>query len=359
MNIWEHAVMTNKGIALLAKMTAGHSVSITKAQTGTGLVEADQLQSLTAVAGAKQDLGFSRIAYPETGKCALTCILNNGEVATGYTATQVGIFAEDPEEGEVLFFIAQAAAGTGTIVPSATEMPGYNAEWTFYFKYGQADNVTVEVGQYGAVTIDMLNAKADADLANVSVETFTEKVMESGAGLPVVTTTGDGAAYVATIPGVTELKAGLAFIMIPHTVSTTNKPTLNVNGLGAKNLRQPLSLNTGATTTAAIDSWLSEGKPTKVLYDGTLWKIEAPRPSATAIYGTVAIENGGTGADTAEEALKNLGAAAADHKHTGYAASNHNHDGVYAPAYTYETTDLVDGTSPLSTGTLYFYYEEA
>jgi pyridoxal biosynthesis lyase PdxS len=51
---------------------------------------------------------------------------------------------------------------------------------------------------------------------------------------------------------------------------------------------------------------------------------------------TVPIAKGGTGATTAAAALTNLGAA---------------------PAYTYGTTDLTAGTSPLATGTLYFVYE--
>lgn len=126
--------------------------------------------------------------------------------------------------------------------------------------------------------------------------------------LKAVTTTGTGAAYEATVPDITKLEAGVNFIMIPHTTSTTNAPTLNVNGLGAKNLRQPLSLNTTATTTAELDTWLSANKPVHVIYDGTLWKINIPRPSASNLYGTVPIESGGTGATTAEAAREALGA---------------------------------------------------
>lgn len=50
----------------------------------------------------------------------------------------------------------------------------------------------------------------------------------------------------------------------------------------------------------------------------------------------ITIASGGTGATTATEARTNLGAA---------------------PAYSYGTTDLVAGTSPLAAGTLYFVYE--
>jgi len=49
------------------------------------------------------------------------------------------------------------------------------------------------------------------------------------------------------------------------------------------------------------------------------------------ISGIVAINQGGTGADNAAQALTNLGAAAANHNHSGvYAPVSHNHDTLYA-----------------------------
>lgn len=64
----------------------------------------------------------------------------------------------------------------------------------------------------------------------------------------------------------------------------------------------------------------------------------------------VPVNKGGTGATTAEQARVNLGAASVDHTHTPASIGA-------APAYTYGTTDLTAGSSPLATGTLYFVYE--
>ena len=198
-----------------------------------------------------------------------------------------------------------------------------------------ATKVTVDSALSSSSTNPVQNKVINSALSGKSDSGHTHDPATVG-GLPVVTTAGDGAAYTATISGVTALTTGLSFIMIPHTVSTTTSTTLNVNGLGAKNLRQALSANTGATTTGASNNWITSGKPVIVTYDGTLWKVTVPRPSATAIYGTVAIDKGGTGATTAADARTNLGAA---------------------PAYTYGDTDLTAGSSSLTTGTLYFYYE--
>ena len=122
-----------------------------------------------------------------------------------------------------------------------------------------------------------------------------------------VITAGDSAAYTATVAGITALESGFSFIMIPHVTSTTVSPTLNVNGLGAKTLKTRVSGSTATTVAAATTNWLGANMPVRVTYDGQFWIAEMVRPNADDIYGTVKIENGGTGATTAEQARINLG----------------------------------------------------
>jgi hypothetical protein len=152
MNTWNTAVLTTKGAALLSKLISGNTLTITKAQTGAGSVSADSLVSQTAVTTPKQIMTFRTVSYPTDGQAALPCYLENDNLTAGYTCTQVGIFANDPDDGEILFFIAQADTGGGTPIPSNTEMPGFTAEWTFYFTYGQAESVSVTVNPANTVS---------------------------------------------------------------------------------------------------------------------------------------------------------------------------------------------------------------
>ena len=123
-----------------------------------------------------------------------------------------------------------------------------------------------------------------------------------------VTTAGTGAAYTATVDGITALTAGVTFTMIPHTVSTTTAPTLNVNGLGAKNIRMRLTTFPQTTTGLRVANFLSANKPVKMLYDGNFWIIDdVIRTDANCLYGVVPIESGGTDADNAADARVNLG----------------------------------------------------
>lgn len=167
MSAWTNGTYTEKGLALLSKLTQGSTLKITRAVAGTGYVSTELLAKQTAVSGIKQELLFKAASYPEAGLCKLPMFLTNAGLTAGYTAKQIGLYANDPDAGEILYFISQSS--TGTVVPSAAEMPEYSATWTFYFRYGQADTVSVTVDPSHTVTEDMLNEVRDIAEQGVSV----------------------------------------------------------------------------------------------------------------------------------------------------------------------------------------------
>lgn len=177
MNVWANAVITEKGLALLSKLTQGNTLDIVDAVTGAGYVTPGLLYKQTEVTNPKTSLKARAVSYPEEGKCAIPLTMTNDGLETGYEATQVGVFADDPDEGKILFFIAQSiTADNGTTVPSETEMPGYCAEWTFTLQYGQADGVNVTVSPANTVNrtevqtmIDVAIAEFDSSLSEKSV----------------------------------------------------------------------------------------------------------------------------------------------------------------------------------------------
>ena len=113
----------------------------------------------------------------------------------------------------------------------------------------------------------------------------------------------DGIAYSATVPGIDALTAGASFIMIPNKTSASQEPTLNVNGLGAKNIRRRLNNLVTVTSKGYSNTWISVNKPFSLIYDGTYWIVEGmEQPVGADMYGAVPMAtsdaNGNVIADT-------------------------------------------------------------
>lgn len=124
----------------------------------------------------------------------------------------------------------------------------------------------------------------------------SDKMKLDNGGIPIVTTSGNSSAYTATVDGISTLTAGMKVTIIPHVTSETTSPTLNVNNLGVKPIRMPITYNSSATSVGPIPTWIVKNAPITVEYDGTYWKtISCSRPSAQHLYGTVPVINGGTG----------------------------------------------------------------
>lgn len=163
MSSWNNAVVTSKGQILLTKLVSGSTLTITKAQSGSGTVSVSSLPVQTTVSSPKQTLSFRTVSYPSTGVAALPVYLTNSGLSTSYTANQIGVYAQDPDEGEILFFIAQADTDDGLSIPSASDMQGFTAEWTFNFAFGNASTVSITIDP--ANTVSYAEAQEIADQA--------------------------------------------------------------------------------------------------------------------------------------------------------------------------------------------------
>lgn len=170
--------------------------------------------------------------------------------------------------------------------------------------------VSTQISDYAAPkshTHNYAGSSSAAGAANVS---------ESDIG---ITTAGTGSAYTATVPGITALTSGVSFVMVPHVVSASTTPTLNVNSLGAKNIKRRLSSISTSVQSGYSNTWLAKGTPFRVTYDGTQWTVEGlTKPAVADLYGTLSIEKGGTGATTATGALTNLGGVPTSRKINGH-----------------------------------------
>lgn len=166
-----------------------------------------------------------------------------------------------------------------------------------YFKYGVPVSTSYTLG--ASVPSDAKFTDTTYEVATQSTDgllSADDKTKLDNGWIPIVTTSGDGSAYTATVDGISALTPGMKVTIIPHVTSTTTSPTLNVNSLGAKSIRMPITYNSSATSVGSVTSWIVKNIPITLEYDGSYWKtISCPRPSAQYLYGTVPVSSGGTG----------------------------------------------------------------
>lgn len=132
-----------------------------------------------------------------------------------------------------------------------------------------------------------------------------------------VTTSGTGAAYVATVPGIKALVPGVSFVMVPHVSATVASPTVNVNGFGNIMVRQRLSNSATTVTSDYVQKWIIANQPIRLTYveygttENTIsaWVIDAVMPNLATggTYGVLPVSSGGTGGTTVAEARNALG----------------------------------------------------
>lgn len=155
---WSNATITAKGYALQAKLLSTIPLVITRVVSGSGRVTAGQLVNQTTVSGEKQNLSVESLSYDSNGNAIIKTSLNNKGLTSGYTCHQIGIYASDPDEGEILYAIAQEASA-GEDIPSITEQPnGYYCSWVFALTFSNSSNVSVTIDDANALTKEAADA---------------------------------------------------------------------------------------------------------------------------------------------------------------------------------------------------------
>ena len=96
------------GIALIAKVLAGRcAMKYTRVAVGKGNIPDDKTpKTMTEPADYVMDAVIAGITNPVDGECQVTVQINSANVDKGFYCTAVVLYAEDPDEGEVLIPIS-------------------------------------------------------------------------------------------------------------------------------------------------------------------------------------------------------------------------------------------------------------
>nr|DAL13040.1 MAG TPA_asm: tail collar fiber protein [Caudoviricetes sp.] len=171
MSNWGKPVLTKQGLKLQAKVDAGSRMQLTKCMLGSGTLSSGQsLENLTGLIAPVQTLSIASISYSENnGACVITAVTDNSNVSTGYYLREFGIFARDPNDGEILYAVAQDA-NPDYIPPSGTSAV-VSQEIGVALSFSNAANVTAQVNTSAIATVTYVNnyvTSAVADLKDMT-----------------------------------------------------------------------------------------------------------------------------------------------------------------------------------------------
>ena len=150
---WAGGVLTAKGRALQAKVEAGQTLELTKMKLGSGFPEPEEIDNLTDLKQPQNIMGISS-KIVENNVCEVTSVILTSNINTPFYAREWGLFANDPDEGEILYMY--------TTDPNPDYIPDKNSALVISANYAlniavlNVDNIIVNIDPEGIITAGIL-----------------------------------------------------------------------------------------------------------------------------------------------------------------------------------------------------------
>ncbi len=154
MALFERHSLTDAGRALITKAQAGQTaIHFTKVISGAGLwANTEDIENATELKTPKQTFTFSDIAIPSgnPSTVVLKVILSNEGLTELYYVTELGIYANDPDDGEILYAILTSSKNT-EYLPAANGIGVSSITVRVNLEVCNAESVTIEMsGTYAS-----------------------------------------------------------------------------------------------------------------------------------------------------------------------------------------------------------------
>jgi len=140
---FEGTILTKKGINLITKALTGATIEFTKIQLGDGVWdESVNPEKLTSLVSPKLNLPIQELEIVGDGTVRLRFVLTNTGLSEGFFIREIGIFANDPDEGEILYAVAYAENGDFIPADGPTKIEDIT---DIYTVISNAQNVTAVI----------------------------------------------------------------------------------------------------------------------------------------------------------------------------------------------------------------------
>lgn len=142
---WNGLVLTKKGQLLQAKVGTGVVLALTKMKLGSGVLpEGTSLEDLTDLVAPEQNVGIaSKEVLTDQKMCKISATITNAGLPAGYYVRELGVFANDPDDGEILYAVTSDSAPD--YLPQEGGPTAVSQEFAVYIAASNASDVNVSI----------------------------------------------------------------------------------------------------------------------------------------------------------------------------------------------------------------------
>lgn len=112
--------LTNAGQALQTKVLAGATLTFTRIALGDGQLNGQPIAPLTALISQKATVEVDSVRVVNTTTAQAAGFFSNKDISTGFWWRETGLFAQDPDNGEVLYGYTNAG-DAGDYIPTVED----------------------------------------------------------------------------------------------------------------------------------------------------------------------------------------------------------------------------------------------
>ena len=166
-----NTTITQKGKELLTKVQSGQMLSFTKFKTGDGVyVTGEDLKAVTKLRSEKQEFEIGTIEVKDKTTVRARTIITNMNLEEGYTLKEFGLFAIDPEEGEILYCITIAEQDKWDYIPREDSTYPTTLTVDVHLIIANAENIKIE-----ALGVGMATTEDISDIKTILQEEYYTK----------------------------------------------------------------------------------------------------------------------------------------------------------------------------------------
>ena len=142
---WNGLVLTKKGQLLQAKVGTGVVLALTKMKLGSGVLpNGTSLEDLTDLVTPEQNVGIAaKEVLTDQKMCKISATITNIGLSAGYYVRELGVFANDPDDGEILYAVTFDSAPD--YLPPEGGSTAVSQEFAVYIAASNASDVNVSI----------------------------------------------------------------------------------------------------------------------------------------------------------------------------------------------------------------------